>query len=116
MSDAERRYALRVAIYDTIGYHLGIDDSDDAACDAKNAAANEVLRLVERELADGEALAAKVEAAWEWITRAEPYPELGGDLLGGLRVALSVGRHCAHCYRPLPHNDAEQRACSIESR
>ena len=90
MSD-ERCDALRVDIYAEIGYYLGIDDTDDGACDAKNAATNAVLRLIERELADAEALAVKVEAAWEWIARTEPHPELNGNLLRGLRAALAGG-------------------------
>lgn len=88
---SERLYALRVDIYDEIGYHLGIDDSDDGACDAKNAAANAILGLIERELGDAVALAEKIEAAWDWIYRTEPHPELNGDLLRGLRAALSGG-------------------------
>lgn len=117
---------LRVDIYEEISYHLGIDDSDDGACDAKNRAALGVLRLIERELAGTEAeylahgfaqqqhvqtwaeaahwrsvahewaaerdeALARVEAAWEWISRVEPVPELNGDLLRGLRSALSGG-------------------------
>lgn len=48
MTSDERWDALRVDIYAEIGYHLGIDDTDDAACDAKNAATNAVLRLFDR--------------------------------------------------------------------
>lgn len=51
MTRGERLDALHVDIYAEIGYQLGIDDSDDAACDAKNRAALGVLRLIERELA-----------------------------------------------------------------
>lgn len=91
MTSGERMYALRVDIYDEISYHLGIDDSDDGACDAKNAAAIAILRLIERELGDAIALAAKIEAAWDWIYRTEPHPELNGDILRGLRDALSGG-------------------------
>lgn len=110
--NSERWDALHVDIYAEIGYHLGIDDSDDAACDAKNRAALGVMRLIERELADSEALAVKVEAAWDWIARTDPYPELNGDHLADLRRVLS-GRpdRCDQCYRPLPHNEAEARAC-----
>lgn len=112
MSGDERQYALRVAIYDVIGYHLGIDDSDDGACDAKNAAAIDVLRLIEREMADAEDLAAKIEAAWEWIARTEPHPDLNGGLLCGLRAALSgCPDRCDRCHRPLPHSEAESRVC-----
>ena len=109
----ERWDALHVDIYAEIGYHLGIDDSDDGACDAKNRAALAVLRLIERELADAEDLAAKIEAAWEWIARTEPHPDLNGGLLCGLRAALSGHPdRCDRCHRPLPHSEAESRVCS----
>lgn len=112
MKRGERWDALRVDIYAEISYYLGIDDTDDAACDAKNAATNAVLRLFDHEMADAEDLAAKVEAAWEWIARVDPYPERNGDHLADLRRVLS-GRpgRCDRCHRPLPHNEAEARAC-----
>lgn len=89
MTRDERMEALRVDIYAEISYHLGIDDSDDGSCDAKNAATNAVLRLIERELDDAADLASRLEAAWGWIARTEPHPELNGDVLRGLRAALS---------------------------
>ena len=75
-----------------------------------------VHQLQEMEMASDHQ-AAKIEAVREWIARADPHPELNGDMLRDLRAALSGDAsprtYCAECNRPLPHTAKEMRVCAI---
>lgn len=84
------------------GWHsrscVNLASDNDCAC----------LSSLEAEVADRPMPPATAEAVFE-ATRAAPVVRVHG-------VAIVPMPHCSRCHRPLPHNDAEQRACQGNPR